>query len=314
MDDACVVEVGPGPGGITRAILEKNCRRLDVIEIDKRFFPALYHLAEASEGRLHVHHGDALNFEIDSVWTTAEVPSASWYDDPPSHHIIGNLPFNIATPLVIRYLRDMSYRRGPWKFGRVPLTLTFQLEVAERICSVVDSVFRSRISVISQYVSEPKIVFTIPRSCFVPKPDVDVGVVKFIPRVEPLIKCCFELVEKVAREIFHYRQKYIIKGIMTFYPSSMAREMAHELLSRCRINPTTVSFKLGIEEYADICYAYEEQCLKIPGLYLYNYRQPKQLKELECLPNALPPLYKFDTAIPPSGLTLNDANILFNKT
>ncbi|KJH51712.1 ribosomal RNA adenine dimethylase family protein [Dictyocaulus viviparus] len=243
-----VCEIGPGPGSITRAILEADCERLDVVEIDHRFIPPLEHLAEASEGRLHIHRGDILKTNIGDLWNGGgNQRKSEWSSEPPSMNIIGNLPFNVASPL----LKDISYRRDAWRFGRVPLTLTFQLEVAMRLCSPVDNDARSRISVMAQYLTEPKIMFRIPGACFVPRPEIDVGVVRFVPRIQPLINASFEavssssrsnrseqpsrisvgclilletlptVVEKVCRHIFFYRQKHMIKGLKTLYPKEL---------------------------------------------------------------------------------------------
>ncbi|PIO65672.1 ribosomal RNA adenine dimethylase family protein, partial [Teladorsagia circumcincta] len=214
-----VCEVGPGPGGITRAILEAECERLDVVEIDHRFIPPLELLAEASDDRLRIHRADVLKTNIGDLWNDGGAQrGCEWTEDPPNMHIIGNLPFNIASPLIIKLLKDMSYRRDAWRFGRVPLTLTFQMEVAKRICSPIDCDSRARISIMAQYLTEPKLLFKIPGACFVPKPDIDVGVVRFIPRIQPLISAPFEVVEKLCRQVFHYRQKYMIKGLKTLYP------------------------------------------------------------------------------------------------
>ncbi|VBB33205.1 unnamed protein product, partial [Acanthocheilonema viteae] len=183
----CVVEIGPGPGSITRAILETNCRRLDVVEIDHRFIPPLEVLKEASEERMFIHRGDILKTDLEQIWSQAGVERIAWEEDRlPMAHIIGNLPFNIASPLIIKFLREMLYRQGPWSFGRVPLLLTFQMEVAERLCAPIDSPFRARISIMSAFISEPKLLFQIPGRCFVPPPKVNVGVVRFIPRQDPL--------------------------------------------------------------------------------------------------------------------------------
>uniref|UniRef100_A0A1I7XHQ4 rRNA adenine N(6)-methyltransferase n=1 Tax=Heterorhabditis bacteriophora TaxID=37862 RepID=A0A1I7XHQ4_HETBA len=274
-----VAEIGPGPGGITRGILEAGCHRLDVIEIDGRFIPPLQHLAEAAGDRMHIHHADVLKTDVGSIWRTAkrDAITCEWHDPPPNLHIIGNLPFNIASPLIIKYLKEMSYRTGPWSMGRVALTLTFQLEVARRLCSPIACSTRSRISIMAQYVSEPKMLFQIPGSCFVPRPDVDVGVVRFVPRVEPLINTSFEVVEKVCRQIFHYRQKYVIKGLKTLYPPELAHEMSHQLLADCRIDPTTTSIRLGIEQFADLAVGYEKQCKSIqPGHDQYAQVIPMQ--------------------------------------
>ncbi|KIH51630.1 ribosomal RNA adenine dimethylase family protein, partial [Ancylostoma duodenale] len=267
-----VCEVGPGPGGITRAILETGCDRLDVVEIDQRFIPPLEHLTEAADDRLHIHHADVLKTNIGDLWGKEGAGrSVQWSDEPPAMHIIGNLPFNIASPLIIKLLKDMSYRRDAWRFGRVPLTLTFQMEVAKRICSPIDDDARARISVMAQYLTEPKILFRIPGSCFVPRPEVDVGVVRFVPRIQPLISAPFEVVEKLCRQVFHYRQKYMIKGLKTLYPK-----------------------ELGIEEFADLAAGYEKQCREMPGLFPYDYIKPNRtVAMLAKTAGALPPTNPF---------------------
>ncbi|KAE9548445.1 hypothetical protein FO519_008342 [Halicephalobus sp. NKZ332] len=297
---AHVVEIGPGPGGITRAILENDCRRLDVVEIDHRFIPPLEHLAEASEGRLVIHQGDVLKTDLGLIFEEGKViEKRDWFEDFSDAHIVGNLPFNIASPLVVKFLREMSRHQGPWKFGRIPLTLTFQLEVAKRLCGEIDSDFRSRLSIVTQFVSEPKLLFVIPGSCFVPKPEIDVGVVKFVPRIEPLIPCDFALVEKVARQLFIYRRKYVIKCLRTLYPENLAEEMVHDLLRNCRINPTTTAFRLGIEEIGPLCLFYEKQCRELPGLFLFDRSHRNlPLEELSKNPGALPPSFVSPAGIP----------------
>jgi dimethyladenosine transferase 1 len=206
-----------------------------------------------------------------------------------------------------RYFRDMSHRRGAWAFGRVPLTLTFQMEVAVRICGQIDSKTRSRLSIVSQYLTEPKLLFSIPGSCFVPKPQVDVGVVGFVPRIEPLISACFEVVEKVARQTFIYRNKHVLKCVKTLYPKEMADELAHEMLRNCGIDPTTTSGRLGIEEFADMCQIYEKQCHSHPGLFLYDHQRPDHtLETLKDLPNATPPKFIYLRNILEEGVSLKD--------
>ncbi|CAJ0595313.1 unnamed protein product [Cylicocyclus nassatus] len=306
-----VCEVGPGPGGITRAILESNCERLDVVEIDQRFIPPLQHLAEAAEDRLHIHRADVLKTNIGEIWGKAGAKKGREWSDPiPEMHIIGNLPFNIASPLIIKLLKDMSYRRDAWQFGRVPLTLTFQMEVAKRICSPIDDDARSRLSIMAQYLTEPKIMFRIPGACFVPRPDVDVGIVRFIPRIQPLINVPFEVVEKLCRQVFHYRQKYMIKGLKTLYPKELADDMAHQLLKSCRVNPKASSVQLGIEEFADLAAGYEKQCLDMPGLFPYDYTKPKRtVASLAKSLGALPPSNPYQVQkMPEDGVRLAEAD------
>ncbi len=126
-----------------------------------------------------------------------------------------------------------------------------------------------------------------------PAPEVDVGVVHFIPREEPLILLNFKLVEKVCRLLFHFRRKYSIRGIQTLYPSELEKELAPEVYRRARVNPKKTASQIGIEELRDMCYVYEEQCRRIPGLFHYNYQKPANPDELARLPDPEPPRYKF---------------------
>uniref|UniRef100_A0A7E4VYN4 rRNA adenine N(6)-methyltransferase n=1 Tax=Panagrellus redivivus TaxID=6233 RepID=A0A7E4VYN4_PANRE len=156
-----------------------------------------------------------------------------------------------------------------------------------------------RLSIVTQFVAEPKLLFVIPGNCFVPKPEVDVGVVKFVPRIEPLIPCDFAVVEKVARHVFIYRQKYVIKCVKTMFPEETADEQAHELLRACRIDPTTRPFKLGVDEIGAMCVHFEAECRRIPGLFLYDHaRKHRTLEMLANEENAIPPEYT-----PPTGMT-----------
>lgn len=307
--DKFVLEIGPGPGSITRALLEHPCKRVDVVEIDQRFIPPLEVLkAKELARRLFIHHSDIKKFDIGQTWQNAGLERVHWLDEMlPSAHIIGNLPFNISTNLVIRFMKQISERKGPWSFGRVPLTLTFQYEVARRIIGEIDSDYRSRIGVMIQYLTEPRILFTIPGKCFVPTPQVNVGVVQFIPRQEPLIPVPFPVVEKLVRQVFHLRRKYILKSIQTLYPKEMSLELSHELLRHCRIDPTTTCVRIGIEEFADMCLYYQKQCNEHPGLFLYDYAKPKiSLNELKENENATPPKYEFSNESLNSGISLSN--------
>uniref|UniRef100_A0A0K0G0M2 rRNA adenine N(6)-methyltransferase n=1 Tax=Strongyloides venezuelensis TaxID=75913 RepID=A0A0K0G0M2_STRVS len=308
VDNAHVIEIGPGPGSITRALLERNIKSLDVIEIDSRFIPPLEHLAEASENRLKVHRDDALKVNFENIWKDYVSEANPWIEDCKNFYVVGNLPFNIASPLIIKFLRDMSNITGAMKYGRVPLILCFQKEVGKRICSPVDCDSRSRISIVSQYISQPEYLFEIPGSCFVPPPEVDVAVIKLTPRIEPLIPCSFDLVEKVARHIFHYRRKHIIKCIKTLYPKDLANDLAKDLLKKSSIDQESLSFQLGISEFSRICEEYEKQCLNIPGLFQYDYRNnDKPLSELEKLEKNTPPLLVKNFNVFHEGVSLKNS-------
>lgn len=160
---------------------------------------------------MRVFHGDVLNFDMSQLFPSEL--TASWESDSPKIHIIGNLPFNISTPLIVKWFEQIASRSGPWCYGRVKLTLTFQKEVAERMIARRNHSQRSRLSIMSQYLCKVKHKFTIPGQVFVPAPKVDVAVVTFEPLKTPKIDTPFTYVEKVVRHVFHYRQKYCVKGI-----------------------------------------------------------------------------------------------------
>ena len=168
-------------------------------------------LNEASGGKMRIFHGDVMKFDMTDLFPKdLAVP---WESQSPKIHIIGNLPFNVSTPLIIRWLKQMSERRGAWTYGRVKLTLTFQKEVAERMVAEICTDQRCRLSIMCQYLCHVTHKFTIPGHIFQPSPDVDVGVVTFIPRKNPEIQLPFDLVEKVVRNTFHFRRKMCKRGV-----------------------------------------------------------------------------------------------------
>ncbi|XP_012665567.1 dimethyladenosine transferase 1, mitochondrial isoform X3 [Otolemur garnettii] len=211
LTNAYVYEVGPGPGGITRSILNANVAELLVVEKDTRFIPGLQMLSDAAPGKLRIVHGDVLTFKVEKAFP--ESLKRQWEDDPPNIHIIGNLPFSVSTPLIIKWLESVSCRDGPFAYGRTQLTLTFQKEVAERLTANTGGKQRSRLSVMAQYLCSVQHVFTIPGRAFVPKPEVDVGVVHFTPLIQPKIEQPFKLVEKVVQNAFQFRRKYCHRGL-----------------------------------------------------------------------------------------------------
>ncbi|KRZ93256.1 Protein CLEC16A [Trichinella sp. T8] len=285
-----VCEVGPGPGGITRAILEQNPKKLVVVEKDPRFLPTLELIAESTGGIMDIRIGDVMKYEIETEFP-ADV-KREWSEEPPPVHVIGNLPFNVSTYLIIKWLRAMSLHEGPFAYGRTLLTLTFQKEVGERMLAPIFNRHRCRLSVMCQYLSDVKRKFTIPGRACVPSPDVDVAVMQFRPKVTPVISHHFDLVEKFCRHVFHYRNKYCIRGIETLFPDFLKKDFSHEILRFARVSPKLAPPALAIEEIRDMCKIYEEQCLRVPSLFYYDYRQRKDFEEVQRNCPAEPPLLK----------------------
>ncbi|KAG1655279.1 Dimethyladenosine transferase 1, mitochondrial [Nymphon striatum] len=154
-----VCEIGPGPGSITRAILEEDIAKLSVIEKDHKFRPNLEMLEDAVKGKMCIEWGDILNYDFEKMFD--KTLKKDWNEHSPDIRVIGNLPFNISTPLIIKLLKQMSEKSGLFSYGRTKLTLTFQSEVAERLFAPPGHHQRCKLSVMAQYLSDVKYNFII---------------------------------------------------------------------------------------------------------------------------------------------------------
>lgn len=189
-----VIEVGPGPGGLTRAILAAGARKVIAIERDDRTAPALAQIAEAYPGRLEIIPADALTIDY-----------AKLADGPT--RIIANLPYNIATPLLIGWLTA-----EPWPPYFESLTLMFQREVAERICAKPGEKPFGRLGVLAGWRTEARIAFNVDRNAFTPPPNVTSTVVHLLPKpVEPGI--AVRDVETVTKAAFGQRRKMVRQSL-----------------------------------------------------------------------------------------------------
>jgi len=271
-----VLEVGPGPGSITRSIIKRVPQQLVVVEKDRRFMPTLELLAEATTGytKMDIYHGDILKYPIETAFS--DVETTDWEGPRAPVYLIGNLPFAISTRLLINWLRDISLRQGAWSLGRATMTLTFQKEVAERIVAPILSPRRCRLSIMSQIWTHPYLKFEIPGKAFVPKPDVDVGVVTIIPYQVPLTTLPFDLVEKICRYIFSMRQKFCRRGVSNLYPEDLRDELTKKTFDMAEVNPEARSFQLSVDECLRIATAYNELIKIYPHVESYNYRACKK--------------------------------------
>jgi dimethyladenosine transferase 1, mitochondrial len=279
IENGHVLEVGPGPGSITRSIIKSNPKHLVVVEKDRRFVPTLELLAEATKGITHMDivRDDILKYRCEYAFPDCQ--PVDWSDKPANVHVIGNLPFAISTRLLINWLKDISLKRGAWHYGRASLTLTFQLEVAERINAPFFANQRCRLSLMSQIWTKPELKFIIPGKAFVPKPNVDVGVVTLVPLVTPLTDLPFDLVEKVMRYIFSMRQKYVKRCVENLFPPKIRDEMTVRVFQTADIDHTTRSFELSNEECLRIASVYYEILQEMPEIEKYDYRGPMDLRK-----------------------------------
>lgn len=273
-----VVEVGPGPGSITRSIIKKSPKRLIVVEKDKRFEPTLTMLKDAlnvSGREMIVELDDIMNFKMENLFPDEE--HREWDDVAPNIHIIGNLPFSISTILIIRWLKEISEKAGAWSYGRVKMTLTFQKEVAERLVAPEGGNQRCRLSVMAQTWTHPKLQFIIPGNRFVPKPDVDVGVVTFTPLKRFNTYHKFDFFEKINRHMFSFRQKHCHKCMGTLFPPDLRKELSNEMCKLADIDPTVQVYHLSVEKIDRIASAYQYLCEKYPEIKHYDYRASRKV-------------------------------------
>uniref|UniRef100_A0A0A1XGL4 rRNA adenine N(6)-methyltransferase n=1 Tax=Zeugodacus cucurbitae TaxID=28588 RepID=A0A0A1XGL4_ZEUCU len=264
-----VLEVGPGPGGITRSILRRTPGRLVLVEKDIRFMPTLELLKECARPlhtQVDIYEGDILRFDMEKHIPLTEHRL----------HLIGNLPFAISTRLLINWLQDLSLHRGGFRRTDTAMTLTFQKEVAVRICAPLGHEQRCRLSIMSQIWTTPFMKFVIPGKAFVPKPDVDVGVVKLIPLKQPKTSLPFQLVERVVRHIFNMRQKYCRRGYSTLFPPEDREDVTDTLFELADVDPTVRPFELSVDECLRLATAYADFIDKHPEVAKYDYRGRKE--------------------------------------
>ncbi len=205
LDGITVVEIGPGPGGLTRALIAAGARRVIAVERDARAIAALGEIAARYPDRLQVVSGDALAFD----------PRPLIGDDP-AVRVIANLPYNIATALLVRWLSV-----EPWPPWYDALVVMFQREVAERIVAAHGSKSYGRLSVLAGWRTEAKILFDVSASAFVPPPTVTSSVVRLVPRRAPL-PCDRRLLERVTEAAFGQRRKMLRQSLKSLGHDSRA--------------------------------------------------------------------------------------------
>lgn len=216
-----VVEIGPGPGGLTRALLNTAAERVDAVEIDERAWPLLEELAGYANGRLHIVRQDALAIDAAAL-------------GPAPRQIVANLPYNVATPLLVGWLRQAA----SWE----RMALMFQLEVAERICAAPGTSAYGRLAVLAQWCAQCSVALKIPPGAFSPPPKVHSAVAVLIPHAEQPDPALFKAMERVTAAAFGQRRKML--------RSSLKSIGGESLLARAEIEPTRRAETLSVEEFA----------------------------------------------------------------
>ncbi|KJC59778.1 16S rRNA methyltransferase [Bradyrhizobium sp. LTSPM299] len=235
LEDSTVIEVGPGPGGLTRALLALGAKRVIAIERDERAAAALDYVVKRYPGRIEIVHGDAQRFD--------PLP----YLDGGKAKIVANLPYNIATHLLVDWLSI-----EPWPPWYDTMVLMFQREVAERIVAHEDDEAYGRLAVLANWRAETKILFDISPAAFVPQPKVTSSVVRLIPRAAPE-PCNRRMLEQVAAAAFGQRRKMLRQSLksLSVDPERLAAAAHVDATRRAETVPVA-GFVAMARELADI--------------------------------------------------------------
>jgi 16S rRNA (adenine1518-N6/adenine1519-N6)-dimethyltransferase len=236
LEGRCVIEVGPGPGGLTRGLLMEGAGEVVAVERDRRFLPALHRIAERYPGRLRVVEGDAL--DVDLAALAAGTPAL----------IVANLPYNVATSLLVGWLEAEPW--PPWWVGMV---LMFQREVAERLAAGPGSKSYGRLSVLAQWRSMPRIRMTLPPAAFTPQPKVESAVVELRPLPAPPIACSVTALAQVTAAAFGQRRKMLRSSLARVAPDATG------LLGRLGLSPEARAEQLAVADFCRIAAALEAQ-------------------------------------------------------
>jgi 16S rRNA (adenine1518-N6/adenine1519-N6)-dimethyltransferase len=223
LSEATVIEVGPGPGGLTRALLANGARRVIAVERDERCLPALAEIADHYPNRLTIISGDALKTDFSQLASDETVK------------IVANLPYNIGTELLVRWLTTAA-----WPPFYVSMTLMFQREVAERIVAHRDSEAYGRLGILAGWRTEAKIAFDVPPQAFTPPPKVTSSVVYLVPRRQ-VLSADVRKISRVTEAAFGQRRKMLRQSL-----KSLGGE---DLLKSVDIDPTRRAETLSVEEF-----------------------------------------------------------------
>lgn len=225
LENRTVIEIGPGPGGLTRALLMEGAQKVIAIERDERCLPALEEIAATCPGRLKIMQADALEIDIQSI-----APSGS--------RIVANLPYGVATELLAQWLTIEA-----WPPAYDKMVLMFQREVAERITAKPNTKAFGRLSVLSQWRTTPRILFNLPPQAFVPAPKVESSVVEFVPVSKPQDAGSCHALQAVTAAAFGQRRKMLRQSLKKVFKDT------EKTLESVGIDPTRRAESLSVTEF-----------------------------------------------------------------
>jgi len=234
LDDCTVLEIGPGPGGLTRALLAAGARKVVAIEKDSRCLPALAEIAARYPGRLEVIEGDALKVDPVAVTGGGKV------------RIAANLPYNVGTQLLLNWITTAD-----WPPFWSSLTLMFQKEVGERITAEPCSKAYGRLGVLAGWRCKSGILFDISPKAFTPPPKVTSAVVHLVPNPSPL-PCDLRALEKITAAAFGQRRKMLRASLKALCPE------AEELIVRAGLKPTARAEEIDIAGFVRLANTFRE--------------------------------------------------------
>lgn len=229
LEGVTVVEIGPGPGGLTRALLTEGASHVIAIEKDERCRPALDAISAHFPGRMTIIEQDALTVD----W-------AAILPDTGPVRIVANLPYSVATPLLTGWLKT-----EPWPPWWDRMVLMFQKEVAERIVARVGSKAYGRLAIISQWRCETRILFNLPARAFTPPPKVDSAIVEFRPRANPIDAGSALMLETVTGAAFGQRRK-MLRASLKSLPGAL------QAIDALGLDPAKRAEELSVEDFCNL--------------------------------------------------------------
>jgi 16S rRNA (adenine1518-N6/adenine1519-N6)-dimethyltransferase len=230
LEDAAVLEIGPGPGGLTRALLLEGAQKVVAIERDERFRPILSQIESHSQGRFSALYQDALATDYQAVAAATGIT-----------RVVANLPYNIATPLIVHWLTA-----GPWLPWYGKLVVMLQKEVAERLVAAPGAEDYGRLAVLAQYRARPRILFTLPPSVFVPPPKVASALVEIVPQSQAPDAVPVSFLERVTAAAFGQRRKMLRSSLASLGADTAA------LLEAAGIDPAQRAERLSVADFVSL--------------------------------------------------------------